>query len=97
MSNSLKGGGMPNQKERACVLSTMANSTSVAERYLSVPEGARFMGISAWTLRELARKGEIKRIKIGRRVLFDRRDLIDFLESRKERQDLGSYRKGPER
>ncbi len=55
------------------------------------------MGISPWTLRELARKGEVRRIKIGRRVLFDKRDLIEFLESRKERQELGPYRGGPER
>lgn len=73
------------------------NPTIAAKRYLSVNEAAKFMGIGAWTLRDLARRGEIRRIKIGRRVLFDRLDLLAFMESKKERQDLGSYRRGPER
>ena len=88
---------MGEKGEKTFHLTDTDNTASPPRQYLSVPEGARFMGISPWTLRELARKGEVRRIKIGRRVLFDRRDLIEFLESRKERQDLGPYRGGPER
>jgi len=65
--------------------------------YLTLVEAADFLGISPWTLREMARMGKIKRIKVGARVLFDRNDLIFFMESQKQMQNLGPYRQPHEK
>jgi len=57
---------------------------SVSEpRLLSQQEAGRYLGISYWTIRDLVFRREIPFIKIGRRVLVDRRDLDAYLDRSK--------------
>ncbi len=51
---------------------------------LNLPEAARALGISPRAFHDLAKSGQIKRILIGRSVRFDVRDLIAFIDARKE-------------
>ncbi len=69
------------RKERA-VSGTVDTETN-ARRLLSVKDAAAYLGISQWTMRGLGWNGEIPQVKIGRRVLFDRRDLDAFVERSK--------------
>jgi hypothetical protein len=62
-------------------------------RLLDIESAARYLGgVSTWTLRALVAKGHLPRIVLpsvrhrgndGRRLLFDRRDLDTFIESRR--------------
>lgn len=45
---------------------------------------ARELGIPYTSLRDIAFRGEIPVVKIGRSWYFDRRDLVKFVESSKE-------------
>jgi len=49
-------------------------------RLLSQQEAAVYLGISYWTLRELNFRGDIPYLRIGRRILVDRRDVDTYLE-----------------
>jgi excisionase family DNA binding protein len=56
----------------------------IRPRLLSVPEAARYLGgISVWTVRALAWRGEIPEVRIGRRLLFDVQDLDSLVERSK--------------
>ena len=44
------------------------------------PEAAALLGVQAHVLRDLRRLGEIDASKIGKRIVYMRADLIDFLE-----------------
>ncbi len=52
-------------------------------RLYTVKEAASYLRLSPWTVRGLGWNGEIPQVKIGRRVLFDRRDLDAFVERSK--------------
>ncbi len=69
------------RKERA--VSGTVEAQSNARRLLSVKDAAAYLGISQWTMRGLGWNGEIPEVKIGRRRLFDRRDLDTFVERSK--------------
>ncbi len=69
------------RKERA--VSGTVDAQTNARRLLSVKEAAAYLGISPWTMRGLGWNGEIPEVKIGRRRLFDRRDLDAFVERSK--------------
>ncbi len=69
------------RKERA--VSGTVDAPTNARRLLIVKEAAAYLGISQWTMRGLGWNGEIPEVKIGRRVLFDRRDLDAFVERSK--------------
>ena len=59
---------------------------SVSEpRLLSQDEAAHYLGISYWTVRDLVFRREIPFVKIGRRILVDRVDLVAYLERSKIR------------
>lgn len=47
----------------------------VPRRYLNVPDGARYLGISTAYLWKIARDGALPLIRIGGRTLVDTRDL----------------------
>ncbi|MDA2928734.1 excisionase family DNA-binding protein [Acidobacteria bacterium AH-259-O06] len=53
-------------------------------RLLDYKAAGAYMSLSYWSLRELVLNGEIPHLKFGKKVLIDRRDLDDWIESRKE-------------
>ncbi len=59
-------------------------------RLLTAQEAAVYLGYrSPWPVRELAWKGDLPVVKLGkRRVAFDLRDLDEFIEARKTREHL---------
>jgi hypothetical protein len=42
------------------------------------------LGVSPWTVRELEWKGKLPRVRISRRLLFDRSDLDRLIEREKD-------------
>ena len=53
--------------------------------YFTLLEAAQLLRLSPWTLRKFIHLGELACIRIGRRVILARTDLIEFLERRKVR------------
>ena len=63
-------------------------SPGIRPRLLSLPEAARYLGgISVWTVRAMAWRGEIPEVRIGRRLLFDVQDLDSLVERSKWRHE----------
>ncbi len=62
-------------------------------RLLSAEEAGRYLGFkSAWPIRELAWKGMLPVVRIGkRRIMFDVQDLNQFIEERKTREVPGVF------
>ncbi len=56
----------------------------IEPRLLDYKTAGAYMCLSYWSLRELVLNGEIPHLKFGKKVLIDRRDLDDWIESRKE-------------
>jgi len=56
------------------------------QRLYNVKEAASYLRLSPWTVRSLGWNGEIPEVKIGRRVLYDRNDLDEFVDRNKRRQ-----------
>jgi len=56
----------------------------VARRLLSVTQASAYLGVSKWTVYDLIRDGLLTCIRLGKRILIDRKDLDDFIESHKE-------------
>lgn len=61
----------------------MKPPSPIEPRLLSQQEGARYLGISYWTLRDLVFRRELPFVKIGRRILVDRKDLESYLDRSK--------------
>lgn len=59
------------------------NST-VEQRYLSVGETAKYLGLSAKTIYSWAEKGAIPAYKVGRVWRFDKTELDDFVRGHRE-------------
>lgn len=61
-------------------------STETPERRLmSYKQAAAYLGISERGMKELGRpQGEIQRVEIGSRVLFDRQDLDGYIDRVKQ-------------
>ena len=53
-------------------------------KLLNVPEVAEILRISPHTLRTWIAKDMIPIVRIGRRILFDEVDIIEFIEKGKE-------------
>jgi excisionase family DNA binding protein len=53
-------------------------------RLLSVKETADILNVSTWTVREKIAKGELRTVRIGRRLLIDPSDLEEFIEQNKQ-------------
>ena len=52
---------------------------------LSVPEAAKILGVSIWTLRQWLSQRRIAMIKVGRLTKLTMKDIFDFIErNRKE-------------
>jgi excisionase family DNA binding protein len=58
----------------------------VDARLLTLPEAARYLGCTVWTVRELIWKGELHYTRFGKRFQVDLRDL-DVLIDREKRQE----------
>jgi len=59
---------------------------------MTAREAATFLGISTWLLYELVKRKEIPCAKAGRRVLFRRQTLLQWLEA----QEKASLMQEPE-
>ncbi len=66
--------------------------TAIEPRLLSLADAALYLGVSAWTVRDLEAAGILPRIRVPlpnngelRRLLFDREDLDRLIEGWKER------------
>jgi len=78
----------PANKAKAGMPSRALDSLSHAPRLLSVKDGAMYLGVSVWTMRSLGWTGEVPEVKIGRRTLFDLKDLDQFVERSKRRNGV---------
>lgn len=63
--------------------SETTNPTTAAPLLLSMRETAHMLSVCTNTIGNLIRRGELVPVRIGARVLFDRRDLLAFIEARK--------------
>ena len=60
--------------------------TDILSRYLNTRQAAAWLGIGPGTLNRMRVSGDGPRyIKIGRRVIYDRADLGEWVEERKRR------------
>jgi excisionase family DNA binding protein len=57
---------------------------ALSPRLLTVPQAASYLSSSVWAVRSLAWSKEVPHVRIGRRVLFDLRDLDRYIERAKE-------------
>jgi excisionase family DNA binding protein len=55
----------------------------VQPRNLNVTQAAQYLGATPWFVRSLAWERAIPYTRLGKRLLFDRIDLDQFLESQK--------------
>ena len=46
---------------------------------LSVPEAAALLGVSPWLLLQQTRRGAIPHRRVGRRIVYSRQRLLDWL------------------
>jgi len=53
-------------------------------RLFSLAEAAAYLGVSPWSVRDLDWKGRLPRVKISRRLLFDREDLDALIDREKD-------------
>jgi excisionase family DNA binding protein len=53
------------------------------QRLLRIPQAAVYLGCSVWAVRDLLRRKEIARIKLGKKFLIDRPDLDKYIERQK--------------
>ena len=63
----------------------MKSPSTSESRLLSQQDAASYLGISYWTIRDLVFRHELPFVKIGRRILVDRRDLDAYLDRSKIR------------
>ncbi len=52
-----------------------------------VEEAATFLGLSSHTIRKMSDRGDLLKIKIGSRTMFDPNDLRAFVEKLKEKKE----------
>jgi len=57
----------------------------MAVKLLSVKDACDLLGVGRTTLYQLRKRGLIRSVRIGRRVLFDLRDLEIFVEKSKQK------------
>lgn len=57
----------------------------MTEGLLTVNETLNYLKIGRTTLYALVKEGRLKTVKIGKRTLFDKRDIDKFIEENKSR------------
>jgi hypothetical protein len=60
-----------------------STSSGLTPRLLNVQQAAAFLGTTVWFMRKLAWGKRIAYIHLGKRLLFDVRDLESFIASQK--------------
>jgi excisionase family DNA binding protein len=70
--------------KKSSAVSALAAPTKSEPLLLNIPEVARVLSSTAWTVRGLLWNNEIPHIKIGRRFLVDPADLRVFIQRKKE-------------
>lgn len=64
----------------------MDSPQSITPRLLNIQQASKYLGCPVWTLRDLEWRGELRGVRnLGRRLLFDIRDLDRLVEQKKER------------
>lgn len=51
---------------------------------IEAKEAAELLGLSEWSVYNLARRRVLPHIKVGRRILFRRASLLDWLDEREQ-------------
>jgi len=69
------------EEEHAKILDMEPNQPT--RRLLTVKDAAQYLSCTVWAVRELAWAQKVPSIKIGRRLLFDVRDIDAFVEREK--------------
>ena len=64
----------------SCIDASYAFGRIPDKDLLSVDDLANFLGIKRRTIHQWTYKGRISRVKAGRKVLFKRKDVLDFIE-----------------
>ena len=62
----------------------------------SIPDAAKSLGVSHWTVRHLLRTRQLSRVRIGTRVLISAADLNRFVEERTEDAVVGAIQASTE-
>lgn len=57
------------------------------QRLLTLPQAAKYLGLSVWTIRELIWRGVLPRVRLSRKILLDQRDLDAAIEASKDAVD----------
>jgi excisionase family DNA binding protein len=70
------------QYETRLVNSSIQIHTSPNSKYLSVKQCARMLEFNEESLRRKCRKGEIPHRKVGKRILFIRREIENWIDSK---------------
>ena len=64
-----------------------ADSPNVLKRLYSIPEAAQYLGRSPWSVRHLVWLGELPKVRSGRRLHLDIKDMDAFIEMNKQREE----------
>ncbi|MBZ5534003.1 MAG: helix-turn-helix domain-containing protein [Acidobacteriia bacterium] len=60
-----------------------ARTPTLAPRLLSIKDAAVYLSCTIWAVRSLAWDHKVPSLKIGNRILFDKKDLDAFIERTK--------------
>jgi len=61
---------------------------SAFKRLFTLTEAATYLGRSTWSVRRLIWSGELPSVRAGGRVHVDVKDMDEFIERNKEREDF---------
>jgi excisionase family DNA binding protein len=68
---------------------TAKSAEAFAQRLLTLPEAAYYLGCTLWAVRELIWKGHLPYTQFGKRFQVDVRDLDELVERQKRCEDGG--------
>lgn len=66
-------------------ISKIFNEEQIEKYGMSTKEASKFIGCSAYTIRELARKKQIPHYRIGSRIMFSKQSLIKWINKQENR------------
>jgi hypothetical protein len=73
----------PRQRNRASLKSNLKLPAPAEVRLLDIKMSARYLSTTVWFLRTCVWNRRVPFLKLGHRLLFDRRDLDIFVEQQK--------------
>jgi excisionase family DNA binding protein len=68
---------------RPFLFPAMKNDKPQLERLVDVNRAGEYLGVAAWTVREMCWRGDLPFCRVGRLVRLDLRDLDAWIESAK--------------